>query len=272
VTAEQAQDLSAVPSFAVENVEEKSPKQKSRKWWQFYVNDKESQESSSSSEVRLVDMNILSWSYLIGGSIESLAGFAGFFWVFYRYGIGFQSLWGMAREGNAYSTLEPMDSVISGREYSGEQLKSYLAEAQTAYFMSIVIVQFFVLLVKKVDIGYPWGSQMLLNKFTYYAFIPSLGFALFCAYVPFMNEILLTGYLHIEGYIPAIIAGIVIFVIEFIRKANKKEQKEAKKHDEENPVTVNILKDSLLKHSAHSFEKQQHLRRSLNMNKAMKVG
>jgi sodium/potassium-transporting ATPase subunit alpha len=264
VSPEEAYNLAAVPSFIIETVELEPPKPK--KWWQFWVTNvdpkaKLQSSNESSSAVRLVDKELLIWSYLIGGSIESLAGFAGFFWVFYRYGIGFSSLWGLARDGEVYSTSEPLDAVVSGNAYTGKQLKDYLAEAQTAYFMSIVFVQFFVLIVKKVDSGYPWGQFMLVNKRTYYSFILSLGFALFCAYVPFMNIILLTDYLHIEGYIPAFIGGVLVIAVEFLRKYILKNRKETVKAVD----TAELSRDH-----EPSIEQSVTLQRSLSINKSMK--
>eukprot|EP00475_Leptophrys_vorax_P045385 TRINITY_DN9399_c0_g1_i1.p1 TRINITY_DN9399_c0_g1~~TRINITY_DN9399_c0_g1_i1.p1 ORF type:complete len:1122 (-),score=367.71 TRINITY_DN9399_c0_g1_i1:46-3411(-) len=245
VSAEDAINLGRVPSFIVETLEIPAPEPK--KWWQFWKSSDSSTKAPTGE--RLVDKDLLSWSYLFAGSFESLAGFGGFFWMFYHNGIGFSSLWGLARANSAYGSSNANDATIGGVFYSGSTLDDYLAEAQTSYFASIVIVQFFVLYLCRSQSGFPWGMRMFRNKRAYLSFILSFGFAMFCAYVPFMNTILVTKGPSIQGFIPAVIGGFALIICEFIRRWFVMSGLCGGKKDKEHRVDVGLTRSLSLEKS-----------------------
>eukprot|EP00475_Leptophrys_vorax_P045386 TRINITY_DN9399_c1_g1_i1.p1 TRINITY_DN9399_c1_g1~~TRINITY_DN9399_c1_g1_i1.p1 ORF type:complete len:957 (+),score=325.90 TRINITY_DN9399_c1_g1_i1:346-2871(+) len=262
VSPEEAADLTRVKSFVVETVEIQSPADKVKvqaKWWQCWKwgqHDAEEEELLKKKDLthgeRLVDRELLSWSYLQVGSIESLGAFCAYFWVFGIRGINFTSLWGLARSSGPYGSSNPTDATINGTFFTGSQLNDYLFEAQTSYFLAIVICQYFVLYVSRVKSSYPWGRQMLINYRSYFSFVFSFGFACFCSYVPFMNTIIQTKAPPGQGFIPPIVAGVCVIIYEFIRRW--------------------MVKKGWCKSSKqpHSFEEEKpKLHRSLSIDKAM---
>jgi len=252
VSSDEAKDLSLVSTFIIESPPHGTVRTNRR--WCFGSRSKRPPPPSGE---RLVDSQLLLWAYLQAGTIETLAGFGGYFWVFAKYGIGFSTLIGLARHGKAYGEDVLKDSLIGNRLFKASLLTQMLNEASTAYFVSIVIVQFFVLFASRAGSGFPYGSKMFKNHYAYLSFLPSFGWAMFVTYVPFMNRIIGTEALRIEGYIPAIIGGFVIIAYEFVRKWILSEiyTLEKKKSAKVPPVP----------------ERTKQLSRSLTLNKSLRA-
>jgi len=220
VSAEEAIELARVPSFIIEKVEVPSPPQK--KGWECWKDDDEDdnrgRRKRKDKGENLVDVNSLSWSYLQAGIIESVAAFYAFFLVFSDSGIPFINMWGLARNGQPYSSNPPTPLILNGVVFDSDTLNNLLNESNSAYFLTIVIVQWFTLYVSKVRYEYPYGKRMFENWRTYAAIVPAFLYAIMLTYTPGVTTVLSSHPVRAIAYIPAFVGGTTLVLYEFIRK------------------------------------------------------
>jgi hypothetical protein len=197
VTADQADELRKIKSFNVVDVP---------------VNPTPSTTTDSSGE-QLVDKSLLAWSYTQAGILSMFGCFGAFFLVYYLEGIMPVELLGMARDVYNETMAQPYNGT---RFYTAMEMQNFYQEAQSAYFLSIVVFQVFTLYVCKVADEIPYGSKMFANMYTYYSFFPSALFAVFIVYSPFFKTILGVYPVRAEAFIPAVVAGFILLTGELI--------------------------------------------------------
>lgn len=89
---------------------------------------------------RLVTFNVISYCYFQAGFFECLMCFIGYLLVFIRHGIPASALWDSA---DNYFIPGARPLVIGNRVYLASEQMEILAEAQSTYFMVLVMSQFF---------------------------------------------------------------------------------------------------------------------------------
>ncbi|KAJ3008156.1 UNVERIFIED_CONTAM: hypothetical protein HDU68_003211, partial [Siphonaria sp. JEL0065] len=136
---------------------------------------------------RLVDAEVLSWSYLEAGLMEAAICIGTFFAVFF-WG------WGVtptdAKRIQTHRGFKPHSTSFmlqSGEMISGEDQLEALEQAQSAFYLSILIVQLWNLFACKTRLRLPTQKIFVANVNTLIAVLFGTVFALLIVYTPIMN-------------------------------------------------------------------------------------
>lgn len=130
----------------------------------------------------LVSLPVLLTSYLQTGFIEMMACFTTFFLVMSHNGYPFTSLFFTKKH---FQKGAP-DFVIDGNTYDASHQEHALAEAQTAYFMALVVCQIFNLLACKTRVVSLFRHGMM-NKMVNVAIVVSMFLCVLLIYIPGMD-------------------------------------------------------------------------------------
>lgn len=96
-------------------------------------------------------------------------------------------------------------------------------QAQAAFFVTLVITQWFNLFICKHRYEYPWGRDLFRNWRTYVGIATSAAVSAIVIYVPGVNNIIFqTAPAPIESYIAPIATGLLLFCYEVIRRFLRK--------------------------------------------------
>ncbi|KAJ3163998.1 hypothetical protein HK101_000543 [Irineochytrium annulatum] len=142
---------------------------------------------------RLVDAEVLSWSYLEGGVLEAGVALATFFAVLY---------WGWnvtptdakrIQSLKGFKPHSPDFNLLNGDLLSGDAQLEALRQAQSAFYLSILIMQIWNLFACKARFRLPFGKFMVSNKNTWISIIAGASFGLLIVYTPFTNGVFLTS-------------------------------------------------------------------------------
>eukprot|EP01133_Synstelium_polycarpum_P013712 gene13712-16165_t len=134
----------------------------------------------------LVTTNLLSYSYLQAGPIEALISFLNFFLVMASYGIKPSAL---AYTADKFFQKGAPDFVTDGKTFTSSEQIHILEEAQTAYFMTLVMCQFFNLITNKTRVVPLWRHGMR-NMYVNIGLIIEAGILAFIVYTPFVHNII----------------------------------------------------------------------------------
>jgi sodium/potassium-transporting ATPase subunit alpha len=131
----------------------------------------------------LVTVNLLANSYLMNGVIECLACFATFFAVLATHGFAPLSLFGTTSK---YFNESSPDYVSSnGVSYTASEQMHALAEAQSAYFMALVVCQVFNLISSKTRLVSVFKHGMR-NRAVNGAVVIAISICVMLIYIPGM--------------------------------------------------------------------------------------
>mmetsp|Transcript_875 Transcript_875/g.1102 ORF Transcript_875/g.1102 Transcript_875/m.1102 type:complete len:1011 (-) Transcript_875:34-3066(-) len=164
---------------------------------------------------KLVTAKLISFAYLQIGVIQALAGMYTYFVVMGDFGYspfelpGTAELFGLDGEGESLT-------VDSGT-YSWEQRVNALGNAQTSYFVSIVVVQWADLVIcktRKLSLFQQGMRNMMLN----FGIAFETVLCLFVVYIPFSDVALQTRPLHPRHFLPALPFAYVIICYDELRK------------------------------------------------------
>ncbi|KAI8808699.1 P-type cation-transporting ATPase [Cladochytrium replicatum] len=148
----------------------------------------------------LVDSDALSWVYLEGAIVELVGALTAFFVVLY---------FGTTADGRQFK-ITPYDSVklmqltgaftksaLGAPVYNGltgdDQVEA-LAQAQSIFYFSVMIIQCFNLFVCKCRLTYPFGLHVFRNKYTFLTMFGGVAVAVLVVYCPPLNIVFSTSY------------------------------------------------------------------------------
>lgn len=109
--------------------------------------------------------------------------------------------------------------------YTVEEQKDIKKEAAAAWYLTLIVTQLFHLVNIKATHVSIFHHQWT-NPVTYYAIALSLALAIMFVYVPGLNDILGAAPVAEEGWVPPIVAGVILFAFselraKYLRKAAK---------------------------------------------------
>lgn len=153
---------------------------------------------------KLVTMKLISFSYLQIGIIQAIAGFFTYFVVMGDFGYSPFELPGLAPYFAAFpeAGFEGPLKVGSGTYDHGQRLNA-LANAQTAYFCTIVLVQWADLVIcktRKLSVFQQGMRNMVLN----FGLVSETILMIFLVYCPFLDIAIGTRPLHPRHFLPAL--------------------------------------------------------------------
>ncbi|KAJ3123327.1 hypothetical protein HK098_002018 [Nowakowskiella sp. JEL0407] len=130
-----------------------------RRYWEDMKIDAQNIIMSNSGE-RLVDLEILMWSYIEAGLIECGGALLTYFAVLYSFGITATDARNAQKSGKFFKPHSADLLLLNGNVLTGDLQYEALAQAQSAFYLSIFIIQMWNLFVCKARIRLPFGKFM----------------------------------------------------------------------------------------------------------------
>jgi sodium/potassium-transporting ATPase subunit alpha len=144
----------------------------------------------------LVDANLLSWAYLEIGTINTIGSLLIYFVILYANNITPFDSRQMAKVTDPmyFTPRSPSYTTAAGVTLSAQQQVDALGQAQSAYYLSLMIIQIGNLFACKSRYRLPYGKFMFRNPKTFYGLIAGsiLGFCI--VYIPPFNVAFGTSY------------------------------------------------------------------------------
>lgn len=169
----------------------------------------------------LIDNDLLVWCYFQGGVIVAIGCFSAYLIVLAIERVPFTILYQSAL---VYFKESSPDLLLTNGSLASAQVQlKILAKAQAAFFVSIVICQWFNLFVQKHRFSYPYGIEMIKNKWTWIGIIIGASISCFIVYIPYINfKIFGASSFPVIALIAPIFMGIFLFAYEFVRRLLRK--------------------------------------------------
>jgi sodium/potassium-transporting ATPase subunit alpha len=165
----------------------------------------------------LIDNDLLLWCYFQGGVIEAIGCFSAYLIVLAIEKVPFGILYQSAL---IYFKENSPDLVLTNGSIAtaADQMK-ILGEAQAAFFLSIVICQWFNIFIQKHRFSYPYGLDMIKNKWTWIGIGSGVAISAFIVYIPFINSHIFGAYPFPPiAFLAPIAMGAFLFAYEFARR------------------------------------------------------
>jgi len=166
----------------------------------------------------LVNGRVVSYSYLQAGVIETMACYFAFFVVMGNHGFPPASL---LNTRNNWVSGAP-DLIVNGVHYNADAQVAALAEAQSAYFISVVLVQIINIISSKtrvVSIFTHGMGNMRLNV----AIVIEAAICLLIVYVPPLHVAFQSAYTNGIYWLPALPFCLLLFWWNELRKKLSRE-------------------------------------------------
>ncbi|KAJ3106061.1 hypothetical protein HDU97_007064 [Phlyctochytrium planicorne] len=169
----------------------------------------------------LVDGEVLSWAYLEAGVIECIGSLVTFFVVLYwSFGITPTTAVKAQIAGIYFMPHSPNMTVVNGYELTGDLQWEALKQAQSAFYLSILVIQMWNLFACKARLRYPVGRFMVQNDKTWYSLLAGIAFGVLIVYTPFMNSLFGTSMYLNPSYLAIPFAfGFLIWIYRGARRA-----------------------------------------------------
>ena len=169
----------------------------------------------------LIDNDLLIWCYFQGGIIEAVGCFAAYLIVLaiekVPFGILYQSALVYFKEDSPSLTL------TNGSIATATDPMKILGTAQAAFFLSIVICPWFNICIQKHRFSYPYGMDMIKNKWTWIGIGSGVAISAFIVYIPFINSHIFGAYPFPPiAFLAPLAMGIFLFIYEFARRFLRK--------------------------------------------------
>lgn len=166
---------------------------------------------------KLVTYLLLSYTYLQIGIIQASAGFFCYFVVMADYGFKPGDLLGLRSDWDDEDIENVEDSY--GNQWSYDDRKLLERSAQSAYFVSIVVVQWADILICKTRVLSLFQQGFFSNKNLCFALVFETCLAILLVYVPFLNSAFNTYPLQWQHFaFPAMAFSLLIFLYDETRK------------------------------------------------------
>ena len=168
-----------------------------------------------SQKDRMVSFPVLSYSYLQAGIIETLACFLTFFSVFWYHGVPASLL---PLSSDTYWKSGAPDLYIDGELYDADRQVNILAEAQCAWFITLVMCQMSHIWMCKSRTRSLF-THKAKNMVTNYGVLISIGICCLLVYLPPLQPYIGTANVHGYFWLPWIGSATVLWVWNEGRKA-----------------------------------------------------
>ncbi|KAI9296938.1 P-type cation-transporting ATPase [Neoconidiobolus thromboides FSU 785] len=147
---------------------------------------------SPNKQELLVDFNILSWAYFEVGMIETGIAHLAFFLVLHSYGITIHDSHLMQNKG-FFKSGSDIHTTSSGDTYDDVKQIEILSQAQSIYYLSVMILQAFNLFASKSRLAPPFGRHMFRNKYNFIGLFVGFLLGFIIVYVPGVNTVFQTS-------------------------------------------------------------------------------
>lgn len=169
----------------------------------------------------LIDNDLLVWCYFQGGIIEAIGCFSAYLIVLAVERVPFNILYQSALV--YFKETSPNLVLTNGSIATASDQIKILGKAQASFFLSIVICQWFNIFIQKHRYSYPYGKDMLKNKWTWIGIGAGVAISAFIVYIPFINSHVFGAYPFPPiAFVAPIAMGIFLFAYEFTRRFLRK--------------------------------------------------
>merc|ERR1711953_1256799 len=165
---------------------------------------------------KLVNGRLINLVYGMIGIMQACAGFFTYFVVMGVNGWHPDRLMGLRDEWEDESINDLKDSL--GQEWNFEQRNTLLYTCQTAFFTSIVVVQWADLMISKTRRNSLFVQGILCNKVLLAGLVFETALVVFLCYCPGLESALRTMSLHFWWWMPAIPFAIFIWCFDETRR------------------------------------------------------
>lgn len=164
---------------------------------------------------RLVDLRLMLYSYAIMGSIETFGCMVAYYLIFYVHGITMDC---MNFTSNTYF-LSTTTSTFTchGQSYSPNQQMSIIGDAESAYYIALVMLQWFNFVMCKTRSEY-FRLEDVFNRRMLYVLLYTTAIVCFVCYVPFMQTIVGTGTAEGLAWVFGLVSVPLMLAYDFGRK------------------------------------------------------
>lgn len=164
----------------------------------------------------IVDRDTVLWCYFQGGLIEAATGMCAYLTVLAMSKVDIGRLVGAGKV--YFNAKSPPLTLTSGRSINAAAQMRILARANSAYYLAIVIVQWFNLFLTKHRFRYPWGRDMFANHHTYWALLISASVAALIVYTPGIQYIVKSAAVPIYALFVCVAGGVCLVAYEVARR------------------------------------------------------
>lgn len=169
----------------------------------------------------LIDNDLLVWCYFQGGIIEAIGCFSAYLIVLAVEHVPFNMLYQSALV--YFKETSPDLLLTNGSVATAADQVKILGKAQAAFFLSIVICQWFNIFIQKHRYSYPYGLDMLKNKWTWIGIGAGVLISAFIVYIPYINSHIFGAYPFPPiAFLAPLAMGIFLFIYEFSRRFLRK--------------------------------------------------
>ncbi|ORY01095.1 P-type cation exchange, alpha subunit of ATPase [Basidiobolus meristosporus CBS 931.73] len=174
----------------------------------------------------LVDAGVLSWGYLEAGMIEFVGAILSYFLVlWFEFNISPSEARNMQKNNCFQKDSDPY-TLTNGTVLDATQQKEALSQAQSIYYLSVMIMQCFNLFACKCRIRLPFGKYMFKNKMSFIGLTIGAAIALLVVYVPPFNVVFGTSYhLSPKWWLVSVGFGILLFFYSCVRRIIARKRK-----------------------------------------------
>lgn len=169
----------------------------------------------------LIDNDLLVWCYFQGGIIEAIGCFSAYLIVLAVEHVPFNMLYQSALV--YFKETSPDLLLTNGSVATAADQVKILGKAQAAFFLSIVICQWFNIFIQKHRYSYPYGLDMIKNKWTWIGIGAGVLISAFIVYIPYINSHIFGAYPFPPiAFLAPLAMGIFLFIYEFSRRFLRK--------------------------------------------------
>jgi len=142
-----------------------------------------------SDDETLVDTNLLSYSYLEAGIIETVSALVSYFVIFYKSGFTPNELRYTQKAGIYFSASSPDFHNSRGQVITGPMQVDALAKAVSIVYLSIFFNQCFNMFAVKSKFKIPFGLPFVRNPYNFAGIFGGACLAMFIIYTPPLHHV-----------------------------------------------------------------------------------
>ena len=161
------------------------------------------------SDVHLVDRNVLLYSYGYAGVIESLGCFLSYVWAFERRGISTSDL--PFTDDNWEDDSPPLE-LSSGEVIDGAAQERAANEARAAWYLGLVINQAFHRLAMRTSRQSAFTAMLSPNLIGDFGSVLAVAIGVIFVYVPAMHPVFQTDTIPVYLVVPSICSGLLLLL------------------------------------------------------------
>ncbi|KAI0244812.1 hypothetical protein L0F63_001869 [Massospora cicadina] len=147
----------------------------------------------------MIDWELLRWAWLEVGILEAAVALIAFFWVLNDHGITLRDSV-LLQRGGFFSTNGGTYTSVNGTPFTLSARNEILAQGQSAYYLSVMIMQGFNLFAVKSRLTYPFGKHVFGNLKNFVGLFMGFALGILVVYCPPFNVVFVTSWHLSPGY------------------------------------------------------------------------